>query len=166
MGLIDKLKEKVVNPDQQVVQAAQNEQAAQEFEQYALGAWLWLRQELDSRAQAYLSDPHHDALLSDLLCDHALTFVRGYLDELRNQGLKWNFAERAMNANMRVEVAPRSAPNTFTLTEYFDDFSQLTRQGQVVSEAGGRGRALRASIKVDVSSGAYWISDVVLVSAS
>lgn len=166
MGLLDKVKEKVVNPDPQELQAAHAEQAAAEFEQHTLGAWMWLRQELDARAQAYLDDPHNEQLLSDVLCDHALVFIRNYLDELRAQGLRWSFPERAMNANMRITVSPQTVPSTLTLTEYFEDHSQLTRQGQVVSEAAGAGRAIKATIKVDQVNGAYWISDVVLVSAA
>lgn len=166
MGILDKFKDRLVDPDPQQVQAVQTEQAAQEFEQYVLGAWMWLRQELDARAQAYLDDPHQAALLSDVLSDHALVFVRDYLDQLRQQGLRWSFPERSMTANMRVQVAPQTVPNLLTLTEYFEDRSQLSRQGQLVADAGGAGRALRATLKVDPTSGAYWISDVVLVAAA
>ena len=161
MGLLDKVKEKMVVVEDDGSQREALEQEVGEM-------WAWLRTQLDRASLLYLQtgDPDHPkGSLQQCLAGRAYEAVIAHLDAMRAQGVIWRFEDRDQRANQRLRVED-PVGNTYVVTEYFRDFSQTelwSSDDQLVDErtADGREQAIRATITVD--EGGYWITDIAVL---
>lgn len=164
MGLLDKVKGKMV-----VVEDDGSQR--RELEQQVAEMWTWLRTHLDKASLLYLQtgDPNHpEGSLQQCLAGRAYEKVVRQLDAMRAQGVIWRYENREQRGAQRIKVED-PVGNTYVLTEYFRDYSQLelwSSNDQMLDmrQADGSEHAIRATIMVD--SGGYWITDVAVLGGS
>jgi len=163
MGLKDKLMQRGKQAGLVQDDAAAQEAAQAEQQEYVDSMWHWVRTTLDEACDRYQHEGNPD-LLHECLASPALERVIGFLDEMRANNRVWTFQREQRN---HFQVAINDIiDDTYVITEYFNDYSRVEcyQGGQLLEVIDGDGRPKVIKAVVQVSADTPKISRIELIS--
>lgn len=115
--------------------------------------WDYLRKHIDGGVTAYL-ESGDGAMLSRLMSEDLYRKLATELDQMKNEGISWRYAQRKAKSGTNVEVLDErlniqtGKPEEFTILEGFNDYSQVTASGGNTVVAEGEFRKIKATIEL------------------